>query len=72
MAALIEIAAAVRREQAPRCRLAAAEDGWRAVPAPRQGSHILTSMLGADALAMVPPGEGKLEAGEHVRIEVLR
>jgi molybdopterin biosynthesis enzyme len=59
------------RVHAVRCRLSLAEDGWHADPAMRQGSHVLTSMLGADALALVPPGEGPLEAGERVEVELL-
>src|SRR5205823_3869877 len=49
------------RAHALRCRLSAGEDGWHAEPTAEQGSHILTSMLGADALAalseMQPLGE---------------
>jgi molybdopterin biosynthesis enzyme len=29
-------------------------------------------MLGADALALVPAGEGELAAGERVELELLR
>jgi molybdopterin molybdotransferase len=53
------------REEAVRVRL---EDG-RAMPTGPQGSHQLSSMLGADALAIVPRGEGELEAGAEVEIE---
>jgi molybdopterin molybdotransferase len=60
-----------RREQALRCRLDAREDGWHATPTKAQGSHVLTSMLGAAALALVPPGTGTLDAGERVEIELL-
>ena len=59
-----------RREQAVRCRLRPGPDGWHARPTGPQGSHILTSMLGADALALVPAGEGEV-AGERVTIELL-
>ncbi len=38
-----------------------------AVPNGAQGSHILTSLLGADALAMIPAGEGVLPAGSQCR-----
>ncbi len=60
-----------RREQAVRCTLDAREDGWHAVPTGPQGSHVMTSMLGAEALAMVPSGHGELPAGERVRVELL-
>lgn len=60
-----------RREQAVRCRLRAADDGWHAEPTGAQGSHVLTSMLGARALALVPLGGGELRAGERVEIELL-
>ena len=59
------------REQAIRVRLDAGEDGWHATPTGPQGSHRLTSMLGAGALALVPPGEGVLEAGTRVQVELL-
>jgi molybdopterin molybdotransferase len=61
-----------RREQAVRVRLAADESGWRASPTKgAQGSHVLTSMLGADALALIAPGEGEAPAGERVEVELL-
>jgi molybdopterin molybdotransferase len=53
------------REEAVRVRL---EDG-RALPTGPQGSHQLHSMLGADALAIVPRGEGEAPAGAEVEIE---
>jgi molybdopterin molybdotransferase len=59
------------REQAVRCRLRAGDDGWHAEPTGPQGSHVLTSMLGARALALIPAGEGELAAGERVEIELL-
>jgi molybdopterin molybdotransferase len=60
-----------RREQAVRCRLAAADDGWRATPTGPQGSHRISSMLGADALILVPAGDGELAAGALVHAERL-
>lgn len=60
-----------RREQALRCRLAATDDGWHVRPTKEQGSHVLTSMLGAGALALLPAGDGRLEAGARVEIELL-
>jgi len=53
------------REEAVRVRL---ENG-RAMPTGPQGSHQLSSMLGADALAIVPRGEGEIAAGAEVEIE---
>ncbi len=70
-----ELAGECRRESgrahAVRCRLELGEDGWRAHPGGRQGSHVLTSMLGAGGLAIVPPGDGSLRAGERVDVELL-
>jgi molybdopterin molybdotransferase len=60
-----------RREEAVRVRLEETDRGRRAVPTGEQGSHQLTSMLGADGLALVPPGEGELGAGERVEVELL-
>jgi molybdopterin molybdotransferase len=59
------------REQAVRCRVDARDDGWHVAPTKEQGSHVLTSMLGAGALALVAPGEGALEPGDRVDAELL-
>jgi molybdopterin molybdotransferase len=61
-----------RRDQAVRCRLRQAGDGLHAAPTGPQGSHVLSSMLKADALALVEAGEGAVEAGESVPVELLR
>ncbi len=60
-----------RREQAIRVRLELDGDNHVAIPNGPQGSHIVTSLLGADGLAMIPPGEGELAAGSPVEIERL-
>jgi molybdopterin molybdotransferase len=54
-----------------RCRLELREDGWHARPTGEQGSHVLTSMLGADALAVMPTAAETVRAGERVAIEML-
>jgi molybdopterin molybdotransferase len=59
------------RAEAIRCRLRLGEDGWHATPAPSQGSHVLSSMLGADCLALAPAGSDLLRAGERVEVELL-
>jgi molybdopterin molybdotransferase len=59
------------RDQAVRCRLRMADDGWHAEPTGPQGSHLMSSMLGAGGLAVVPAGERDLAAGERVAIELL-
>jgi molybdopterin molybdotransferase len=59
------------RVQAVRCRIELHPDGWHAVTTGPQSSHILTSLLGADALAIIPAGEGALAAGERVLVELL-
>ena len=60
------------REQAVRVRLRAGEDGWHAAPTKEaQGSHVLTSMLGADGLALIARGDGEAPAGERVEVELL-
>ena len=59
------------REEAVRVRLRAQADGWHAAPTGEQDSHMLTSMLDADALAMIAPGEGAVAAGDRVEIELL-
>jgi molybdopterin molybdotransferase len=65
-----------RRDQAVRVRLelGAEQPGPAALtafPNGAQGSHILTSLLGADALAMIPMGDGALPAGSIVALEAL-
>jgi molybdopterin molybdotransferase len=59
------------REQAVRVRLSARDDGWHATTTGAQGSHMLTSMLGADGLALVAPGEGEAARGTRVEVELL-
>jgi molybdopterin molybdotransferase len=60
-----------RREQAVRVALRQGEDGLLARPTGPQGSHMLTSMLGADGLALIAAGEGDATAGERVEVELL-
>jgi molybdopterin molybdotransferase len=57
------------REQAVRVTLQRRDGRTVAFPTGAQGSHILSSLLGADALAMVPPGQGELPAGSTVALE---
>jgi len=59
------------RAHAVRCRLTLAEDGWHVRPTKEQGSHVLSSMLGADCLALIPTEAEALEAGTRVEIELL-
>ncbi|MBV9472814.1 MAG: molybdopterin molybdotransferase MoeA [Solirubrobacterales bacterium] len=60
-----------RREQALRVRLERGDGRPVATPNGPQGSHVITSLLGAHALAMIPPGTGELPAGTVVRLEEL-
>ena len=60
-----------RREEAVRVRLRHSDEGLVAESTGQQGSHMLTSMLGADGLALIQPGDGSLEAGERVEVELL-
>jgi molybdopterin molybdotransferase len=56
-----------------RCRLELTDQGWRAhLTRERQGSHVLTSMLAADALALMPADREEIAAGERVEVELLR
>ena len=59
------------RAHAVRCRLELRDDGWHASPTGGQDSHILTSMLGADALAIVPTDADPPVAGDAVEVEML-
>jgi molybdopterin molybdotransferase len=60
---------AVGRTTVIRCRTTLQDDGWHVRPTKSQDSHILTSMLGVDALALVPEDRDGIEAGEPVEIE---
>ena len=58
------------RAHAVRCRLELRDDGWHASPTGNQDSHILTSMLGADALGdraqrRRPSGGGRFGGGRN-------
>ena len=46
-------------------------DGWHVRPTKEQGSHVLTSMLNAEALAYLEVERGDVRAGEAVEIEIL-
>ncbi len=59
------------RAHAARCRLDLDERGWIATPLPRQGSHILTSMVAADCLALIPTEAASLKEGDPVEVELL-
>jgi molybdopterin molybdotransferase len=59
------------RAHAVRCRLELRDDGWHARPTGNQDSHVLTSMLGAEALAIVPADADPPAAGETVELELL-
>jgi molybdopterin molybdotransferase len=56
------------REQAIRVRLEEGEDGPVAIPNGGQASHMITSLVGADALALIPAGQGVMEAGSAVSL----
>jgi molybdopterin molybdotransferase len=57
-----------RRDQAVRVRLEHAGTTTLAQPTGPQGSHIITSLLLADALAVIPAGEGELAAGTRIQL----
>jgi molybdopterin molybdotransferase len=59
------------RAHAARCALELTEDGWLVRPHPRQGSNVLTSMVAADCLALIPAAATRVAAGETVEIELL-
>ena len=59
------------RAHVVRCRLDQRDDGWHVRPTKAQGSHVLTSMLDAEALAYLEVERGDVRAGERVEIEIL-
>jgi len=60
------------RAHALRCRLRMGAGGLEADSAGDTGSHILSSMLGADALAIIPSACKLVRAGERVELELLQ
>ncbi len=59
------------RDQVIRCHLSVGDDGWHVVPTKAQESHVLTSMVGAGAFALIVAGDGEVATGERVPIEVV-
>jgi molybdopterin molybdotransferase len=59
------------RTQAVRVTLEYDGTSALAIPTGPQASHIVTSLVGADALAMVPAGEGELAAGARVGLTMM-
>lgn len=59
------------RDQAIRVRLERREGATVAIPNGPQGSHVVTSLVGADALALIAAGEGSLEEGAVVPLASL-
>ena len=59
------------REMAIRVRLQRDDGSIVAIPNGPQASHIMTSLLGADALALIGPGDGEAPAGTTVALEPL-
>ncbi len=60
-----------RREQAIRVRLEYRAGKLVALPNGSQDSHVITSLVGADALALIPPGGGTLDEGTAVALRPL-
>ncbi len=66
-----DLPGALGRTTVVRCRTTLQDDGWHVRPTTSQESHILTSMLGVDALALVPGDRELIAAGEPVEIELV-
>ena len=60
-----------KREQALRVRIERSDGSLLVTPNGAQDSHLISSLLGADALALIPAGEGELPAGTEVSLEEL-
>ena len=60
------------RAEAVRVRLEPGDAAWAATPTGPQGSHVLTSMIGADGLAIIPTEVDRLHAGDAISVELLR
>ena len=59
------------RAHAIRVTIEPGPGGWLADPAPRQGSHVMTSLLGAGGLAMIPEATTRVAAGERIEVELI-
>ena len=59
------------RQQALRVRLERRDGALVAIPNGPQASHLVSSLVGADALAFIPAGDGELSAGTTVVLEPL-
>ena len=68
---LTELPRNPRREQAVRVSLQQGSTGVTATLTGAQGSHILSSLLTADALGMIPMGEGVVAAGDTITLRAL-
>jgi molybdopterin molybdotransferase len=66
-----ELTGATGRTRIVRCRTTLHDDGWHVRPTTSQESHILSSMLGVDALALVPADRDRIASGEAVEIELV-
>lgn len=60
------------RQHFVRVRLAHDGEGWTATPTGPQGSHIQSSLVGCDGVAIFARDETTLEAGREVVVEVWR
>ena len=67
----VEVPRLPNRDQAVRCSLELTDDGWLATPTGPQGSHVLTSLLAADALATITAGPSPAPAGARVPVHLL-
>lgn len=59
------------RADAVPCRLQLTDEGWVAHPPRAQGSHRLSTMVGVNALALLPTDSGPMHAGDRVPVELL-
>jgi molybdopterin molybdotransferase len=66
-----ELARNPRREQAVRVSLDDGPNGVTATLTGAQGSHILSSLLAADALGMIPMGDGVVATGDEITLRAL-
>lgn len=57
------------RAHAIRVALESGPRGWLATPAPHQGSHVMTSLLGADGLGLIGEATRTVAAGEAIEVE---
>jgi molybdopterin molybdotransferase len=58
--------------QLARVEITRGSDGWTATPTGGRGSNLISTLVRANGLAMIPPGTDVVPAGSQVRVMLFR